>query len=196
MDTSLQRQIYDQNMIIGRQPDEVTAPSSRDWFRILAQRDFEKSPLGNARDPRRLQRAVQTAPLQARGVSKRISSGVAKAIQSSRSILDLKDDWDEEGSPGYIESTWDRAAQFVKNTSLSFRQDAGFWVDPPRILPGPKGSIDIHWKTSKRELLINIPENGEEPADYYGSGGANDIIKGKLDTSSQQNFWILVWLTR
>jgi hypothetical protein len=196
MDTSLHRQIYDQYMIIERQPNEVTVSSSRSWFRIPTQGDLEKSLLENAREQRRLQRAVQTNPIQARGASKRISSRIAKAIQSSRSILDLEDDWDEEGSPGYKESTWVRATQFVKNTSLSFRQDTGFWVDPPRILPGPKGSIDIHWKTSKRELLINIPENDEEPADYYGSGGANDIIKGKLDTSSQQNFWILVWLTR
>ncbi len=196
MDATLQRQIYHQNMITEPQPNEVTASSSGGWFRVPAQRDFEKSLLESARDLRRLQGAVQTTRIQTRSRSKRISSRIAEAIQSSRSILDLEDDWDEEGSPGYKEFVWNRATQFVKNTSLSFRQDAGFWVDPPRILPGPKGSIDIHWRTSRRELLINIPENDEEPADYYGSGGANDIIKGKLDTSSQQNIWILAWLTR
>jgi hypothetical protein len=110
-------------------------------------------------------------------------------------MLDLKDDWDEEGSPGYKESTWYRAIQFIRNVSASFRQSAGFWVEPPRILPGPEGSIDIHWKTSKRELLINIPESDEEPADYYGCGSLQDAIKGKLDTSLP-NEWILLWLMR
>lgn len=117
-------------------------------------------------------------------------------IEASRCILDLEDDWDEEGSLRFSEATWIRATHFVKQVALSFRQQPnGFWVDPPRILPGPKGSIDIHWKTSKRELLINIPEDKKEPADYYGSGGLTDIIKGKLETSAK-NEWILAWLTR
>lgn len=120
---------------------------------------------------------------------------LAEAIHASRSILDLEDDWDEEGSPGYKEATWNRAAEFVKDVALAFHQRSGVWVDPPRILPGPEGSIDIHWKTSKRELLINIPEHDEEPADYYGCGDPKDTIKGKLDTSLP-NEWILMWLTR
>lgn len=89
-----------------------------------------------------------------------------------------------------------RATHFVRQVALSFRQQpTGFWIEPPRILPGPKGSIDIHWKTSKRELLINVPEDDTVPADYYGSGGATDIIKGKLETTAK-NEWILAWLTR
>lgn len=93
---------------------------------------------------------------------------LAEAIHSSRGILELKDDWDEEGSPGYKESTWNRAAEFVKEVASAFHQRFGVRVDPPRILPGPEGSIDIHWKTPERELLINIPSDDEEPADYCG----------------------------
>ena len=125
----------------------------------------------------------------------RISTRLAVAIRASRYILDLEDNWDEEGSLRFNEGTWIRATHFVKQVALSFRQSSGIWVDPPRILPGPKASIDIHWKTSKRELLINIPEDKKEPADYYGSGGLTDIIKGKLETSAK-NEWILAWLTR
>lgn len=120
---------------------------------------------------------------------------LADAIQLSRRILELKDDWDEEGSPGYKESTWNRAAEFVKEVASAFHQRFGIRVDPPRILPGPEGSIDIHWKTLERELLINIPSDDEEPADYYGCGSSQDTIKGKL-ASSLPNEWILLWLTR
>lgn len=125
----------------------------------------------------------------------RISSRLAEAIRASRYILDLEDDWDEEGSPRFDEATWRRAIRFVKQVALSFRHSAGFWIEPPRILPGPKGSIDIHWKTTKRELLINIPKDEKEPADYYGSGSSADIIKGKIETSAN-NEWILAWLTK
>jgi hypothetical protein len=197
MNASLQQQRYRQGVITEDLLNEDSEQTSRMIYQRYARPDFTKRSLESSREPRRLQPPRQTtSPFQATPVSGRISSRIAEVIESSRKILDLKDDWDEEGSPGYKESTWNRATQFVRDTSLSFRRGAGFWVDPPRITPGPKGSIDIHWRTSKRELLINIPESDEEPAAYYGSGGANDIIKGKLDTSSQRNFWILTWLTR
>jgi hypothetical protein len=120
---------------------------------------------------------------------------LAEAIHASRSILDLEGDWDEEGSHGYGETTWNRAAEFVKDAASAFHQRSGVWVDPPKISPGPEGSIDIHWKTSKRELLINIPDDSEEPVDYCGCGDSKGTIKGKLDTSLT-NEWILMWLTR
>jgi hypothetical protein len=134
--------------------------------------------------------------VDSRPTTERISTRLIEVVKNSRYILDMEDDWDEEGSPGFLETTWKRATDFVLQVALSFRrQPSGFWVEPPRILPGPIGSIDIHWKTSKRELLINVPANPKEPADYYGSGSATDVIKGKLETSAK-NEWILVWLTR
>jgi hypothetical protein len=197
MNAFLQQQRHEQSVITEDLFNEGSEQASRMRYQHYARPDFARRSLESAKEPRRLQPLRQTtSTLQATPISSRISSRIAEAIESSRNILNLKDDWDEEGSPGYKESTWNRATEFVKDTSLSFRRRAEFWVDPPRILPGPKGSIDIHWRTSKRELLINIPENDEEPADYYGSGGANDIIKGKLDTSSQRSFWILAWLMR
>jgi predicted HTH domain antitoxin len=77
--------------------------------------------------------------------SKRLSDQLADAIESSQSILELTDNWDEEGSPGYEESTWLRATNFISSIALSFRQTSGFWIDPPRILKG--ASIFIgKWK--------------------------------------------------
>jgi hypothetical protein len=56
------------------------------------------------------------------------------------------------------------------------------------ILPGPYGSIDLHWRTPKRELLINVPDDAEGPASYYGDDreeGTGNAIRGKnLDTSA------------
>jgi len=124
-----------------------------------------------------------------------ISPSILAAIEASRSILDLPDNWDEEGSPSYAESTWERATIFIKVTTSAYRRIVGSWIEPPKITPGPDGSIDIRWKSAKRTLLINIPANKDDIADFYGDDKATDIIKGTLDTSSS-NQWILMWLTR
>ena len=120
---------------------------------------------------------------------------IEAAIEASRSILELRDDWDEEGSPGYSNETWDRATQFVRRVAWSFKNACGRWIDAPKITPGPDGSIDVRWKTQKRSLLINFPADGERPADFFGSDRGTDTIKGTLDLSSP-NQWLLMWLTR
>lgn len=137
----------------------------------------------------RLERQIpkQTAP--------RISSKIEAAIQSSRKMLEWADDWDEEGSQKFEAATWKRAVHWLRATARAFHRLQGVWIEPPRILPGPEGSIDIHWKNAGRELLVNFPENAAEPVEYYGSGGASDVIKGKLD-GAQASAWVLVWLKK
>lgn len=127
--------------------------------------------------------------------SESLDIAINQSIEESRTILALQENWDEEGSPGYEESTWDRATNLVKDLAIRYWELTNLWVCPPRIMPGPDGSIDIHWNASNRELLINIPSDEESPAGYFGSGGAKESVKGKLDTSSH-NHWILMWLLR
>jgi hypothetical protein len=72
-------------------------------------------------------------------------------------------------------------------------------VEAPKILPGPHGSIDLHWKMPKRELLINIPANPEEPGSYYGDDreeGTENAIRGKNLDVSANNEWIFMWLMK
>lgn len=191
MNQALQRQIYSQDDIPDHQRNGVVEHYMSSWGHPPTQPDL----LEIVREQRRLQTVGRPIPFQERPAPKRISSRIAEAIQSSRYILALKDDWDEEGSKNYEETTWSRSVNWVKEAALTFRKQRGLWVEPPRILPGPEGSIDIHWKTAKRELLINVPENLQEPADYYGCGDPKDTLKGKLDTSLS-NEWILVWLMK
>ena len=71
--------------------------------------------------------------------------------------------------------------------------------DPPKIHPGPEGSIDLHWKSSNRELLINVPANSEDPIGYYGDDRAEetkDAVRGKDLESSKDAEWIFLWLTK
>jgi hypothetical protein len=124
---------------------------------------------------------------------------IFERIEQSRDILNFEDDWDDEGSPAYKTSTWERATSFLRRSALHLWQAHHIVLDIPKILPGPVGSIDLHWKTDQRELLINIPETLDEPANFYGDDSAsrehlpNQTVKGTLDTS-KENQWLLMWL--
>lgn len=124
-----------------------------------------------------------------------LSARLVEVIRSSRSILSLEDNWDDEGSPSFTETTWSRATKLIKDLANSHWRACGVWVNPPRILPALQGSIDVHWKTEKRELLMNVPAEVGASFGYYGSGSSKDTIKGKLDPSLP-NDWILMWLLR
>ncbi len=117
-----------------------------------------------------------------------------QAIQEARWILDLWDDWDDQGSPGYAEATWQRAIDFLMKNTLALWEDFGVHVDPPNIDPGPNGSIDLHWQTDGYELLINVPADTNTPVAHYGDNRAGRITKGPLDLSAP-NHLLLLWLT-
>jgi hypothetical protein len=124
---------------------------------------------------------------------------ILEAIELSKYILTFEDDWDDDGSPAYKFATWGRAAAFLHRSALQMLKDYHVILDAPKILPGPAGSIDLHWKTSRRELLINIPEILDEPANFYGDDSTsnehppNQTVKGILNTS-KDNQWLLMWL--
>lgn len=121
---------------------------------------------------------------------------VAAAIAPSKAMLDLPDDWDGEGSPGYREETWLRAVAFLVDNALGFLEEQGETIPAPKLRKGPAGSIDLHWREPDRDLLINIPAQEGSAADYYGDDRAGGhIVKGTLDPA-EDNFWLLMWLTK
>ncbi len=113
-------------------------------------------------------------------------------IDRSRWILGLPEDWDGEGTEAYTESTWQRAVAFLKQQAAHVRE-CGSELDIPRILPGPEGSIDLHWEKPDYELLINIPRDPQRRATFYGDDRVSLQIKGTLDTSTL-NLGLIEWL--
>ena len=120
---------------------------------------------------------------------------VEEAIRGSEKILQLKDDWDEEGSPGYKLETWQRAVDFVRVHCYKAWRISGKPVPAPIIFPGPDGSIDIHWRTGEFELLVNVPADSSNPATFYGDNYDDICIKGTV-VISRENLGILQWLMR
>jgi len=107
----------------------------------------------------------------------------------------LAENWDDEGSPAYSKDTLDRAAAFLTMQSDTVKKHHGLILPVPRILPGPDGSIDIHWKRQGWELLVNIPSDPSEMAVFYGDDYGSSKIKGSLDPKDF-NLGIAAWLMR
>ena len=120
-------------------------------------------------------------------------AGVEEVIASSRWVLNLKQDWDEQGSLPYAESTWRRACDFLIRQANFARDTFHRELPAPKILPGPNASIDLHWKVSRFELLVNVPSDPTKTATFYGDDYGDLRIKGDLNTS-EAILGLVVWL--
>ena len=100
---------------------------------------------------------------------------------------------DGEGSVSYSEATWNRAVEFVTLQWAHYFAVSGRSMPVPEILPGPAGSIDLYWKFSRFELLVNIPAEPQKPASFYGDDYGNAKIEGTFDPNLP-NRGLLVWL--
>ena len=110
-------------------------------------------------------------------------------------MLELEQDWDGEGTCAIKRETWERATKFLRNNAAVLWEKHGIQIQSPSIVPVNDGSIDIHWKVDRKELLVNIPPDPDKRASYYGDnkqGGS--VVEGDLDTNAH-NHWLLVWLT-
>ena len=119
---------------------------------------------------------------------------IAEAVENSRRILDLPDNWDDEGSPAYSTITWERACVFQLRSALGLLEKCGMVAPTPSIAHGPKGSADIYWRSSSFTLLLNVPSPVDQPIDYFGCKPDGTEIKGKLDPALS-NHWLLMWMT-
>ncbi len=120
---------------------------------------------------------------------------IYQAIEKSKYILELEDDWDEEDSAGYKENTWKKAIEFIANYANWVLDETSIIIDTPKIFPGPEGSIDILWKKHKYRLLINIPEDPQSPASFYGDDFESEQIKGTFEPSKFNQGLILCLLS-
>jgi hypothetical protein len=113
-------------------------------------------------------------------------------VQKTRSLLDLPEDWDDNGAPRFSESHWKRISSFLVNAGTVILERRQAILAMPSVTPVPDGSIDLHWKTAEGELLINVPsENGV--ATFYGDNFGKRKIKGTMELT-EDDVPLFVWL--
>jgi hypothetical protein len=114
-------------------------------------------------------------------------------ILRSKGITQLNDDWDDEGANAYTVGTWERAVRFTEAQARA-ATDSGFLIGVPMILPADQSSIDIHWRSGERDLLVNVPADLNKPATYYGTNRRGESTSGLLNTNNPR-LDLLLWLS-
>ncbi len=107
---------------------------------------------------------------------------LAEEIEHSKYILQLEDNWDDEGAIKYETTTWQKAVTFISTYAKMMFEISSQIISTPSIYQGPQGSIDIYWDTEQYYLLINIPAGIDTKANFYGSDRKNTQLEGTIDT--------------
>jgi hypothetical protein len=100
-----------------------------------------------------------------------------KTMDKSQYILQLEDDWDDEGGEKYEDQTWVNAMAFLSRYAQNLFNDFNIIINSPKIYHGSKGSIDILWKPSAYRLVINIPKDSNK-AMFYADDYKDQITEG------------------
>lgn len=104
---------------------------------------------------------------------------VLDLVEASRYLLDLKADWDENGSLPYEKEALDKASTFLFRLVRHAHAATGQLISLPSIMPGPEGSIDLLWERGRYRLLLNVPPAAAFVG-YYGYNVEGEEVKGKI----------------
>ena len=108
-------------------------------------------------------------------------------------ILAMEDNWDGQGARPCKPLTWARASAFLKQLALDVWKKKQKVIKPPAIALVPDGSIDIHWKTSEFDVLVNIPEGDDESATFSADDYGQNATRGTLDVHAPSPV-LVYWL--
>jgi len=93
----------------------------------------------------------------------------------------------EEGAKTCRKKVWNRAV-YLRRRMLNLLCPT---LGKPIILPCYDGSVDLHWKNDRFEVLINFPTGPEAPKYYADDFGINRI-HNHLNKETQK--FLLGWL--
>lgn len=116
------------------------------------------------------------------------------AIDAAKAILSWEENWDDEGSPAYAQTTLDRARRFLLVGVRKLWHGNRLTIGVPRVWAGPDGSVDMRWEGGGRYALVNIPAERDRPITLYATdadGEMNHDIR-----QDQQALWFFAWLAR
>ena len=137
-----------------------------------------------------------TQPQQLPTTSDRTNEGLnalAAEIERAHYLLDLQDDWDTDGSPGFGIDTWHRTVGLAHE--LCGRLAEGWSLEPQdvEIMPGADGNLSLEVAYPGATLLFSVPKERDAPIRYYGrSDTAERTTKGLLSPEESLD-WLSLW---
>lgn len=112
------------------------------------------------------------------------------SIEKSKYILELPDNWDDEGAKSYSKDTWIKAIEFISSYANYLLEEFGKLISTPKIYHGPDGSIDFHWKKDSYTLLLNIPKDGLD-ATFYGETISGRGIEATIELNRKEDLLLM-----
>lgn len=120
---------------------------------------------------------------------------IQRETSKYKTILSYEPNWDGEGAPAYEATTWDRAIDFLIKQATWLSDNHNFLMPIPKILPGPNGTLDLHWENKQFEMLINMHRDTGSLASFYGDDYGSIKIKGTFNPEEVQDMMML-WLRK
>lgn len=121
-------------------------------------------------------------------VLSRNNSNLDKKIKESKSIIELKDNWDDEGAKKINLKAYNEAISFLSDYSEKVSDLFDKDLIMPSIVPVRDGSVDLEWNLEDSYLLINFTGSKEKIVYYYLALKQNHKItydaNGQIDIRS------------
>jgi hypothetical protein len=186
-------------LVTGRYPDGEDARNDEEDGLTRHEQSGYQSPKPRIEDFRK--RRAHGMPVWPRPKSSSFDVSttlIARALSTAETetqlLLQLADNWDDEGAVRISEKTRAYVIEIFRSVLASISYDLLPQVLEPKITPLSSGSVDLYWKTPTFTLLINIPANDGEHAEFYGSNlGTGYDLRGRI-RMDDPNLRFLNWL--
>lgn len=121
---------------------------------------------------------------------------IKDVILDSQSLLQLKNDWDDNDAIATNSRTYFRAIDFLLDYSNFIFTQYNHIISPPEINIVRDGSIDLEWRNDEYILLINFKKNNSFNVHFYSEDFLNStILKGVL-TKKELNIDLAHWMKK
>lgn len=121
-------------------------------------------------------------------------SSIYSEIQRSRSLLELEDDWDDNGAQKISKAVWIAAVKFLVQNSYYLYKHYSKVIAAPEINPLHDGTLDLSWRTDNARMLMQVVS--DKYIKFYGDEYNNkNSIKGEALLEGLQEY-VAVWMKK
>ena len=116
-------------------------------------------------------------------------------IQEAKEILSYPDNWDDEGAEATDESTFIKAADFLRSYAIFIERNYGVTLATPYMDILRDGSISIHWETKRGLMIIIFKKTSAEKAYFFAERLADKVeIKSAVIVGAEPDEILAQWM--
>lgn len=104
-------------------------------------------------------------------------NAIETSIESSKALLDLLPDWDDEGALPIEADTLARATALLRTMIEASDADT---APAPDISACNDGSVDLFWRTERFTLAVNVAPQKDTPPDFHFANSDSITFSGRL----------------